>query len=145
MIIPGLEEILKEHTVKTSRIDQNDNWNAFFNSDEWKDFIMSKAIICPTNLDTEEINNFIIKQLPGQLHVFRSYDKVLNSKEEFSYPLEYLNSIYLGSIPPHILELKVGCPIILIRNLDAHKGILLKNRLCMFQRKYETKKSNFLE
>ena len=106
------------HELESMKKRHFDNWNTFITSMDWKRWIMSRVIICPTNIDTEDINQILIKALPGQLHVFRSFDKVLNEKEGFNYPLEYLNSIHLGSIPPHILELKEGCPIILLRNMD---------------------------
>ena len=110
-----------------------EEWNDFILTDTWKDYIMSRAVICPTNSDTEEINQYLIKKLPGQLHIFRSIDKVLNTKEAHEYPTEYLNSIYLGSIPPHILELKVGTPIILIRNLNPSKGLMNGTRCIVLQ------------
>ena len=37
-------------------------------------------------------------------------------------PTEFLNSLSLGSYPPHVLELKYGAPFILLRNLDPQNG-----------------------
>ncbi|GFU93598.1 ATP-dependent DNA helicase [Trichonephila clavipes] len=36
-----------------------------------------------------------------------------------SYPVEFLNSLDLSVMPSHNLELKVGVPVLLLRNLDA--------------------------
>ena len=36
--------------------------------------------------------------------------------------MDYLNSIDINSMPPHLLELKQGVPIMLSRNLDATRG-----------------------
>jgi ATP-dependent DNA helicase PIF1 len=33
--------------------------------------------------------------------------------------IEFLNTITLASLPPHCLALKVGIPVILLKNLDA--------------------------
>ncbi|GFX12708.1 ATP-dependent DNA helicase [Trichonephila clavipes] len=38
-----------------------------------------------------------------------------------SYPVEFLNSLELSGVPSHKLELKVGVPVLLMRNLDAPK------------------------
>ena len=42
--------------------------------------------------------------------------------QRHAFAEEYLNQINVNSMPPHILELKVGIPIMLIRNLDATRG-----------------------
>ena len=123
------------HEIDQMKLAHNspDEWNEFIKTDEWKNYIMSRAVICPTNSDTEEINQYLIKKIPGQLHIFKSIDKVLNTKYGHDYPTEYLNSIYLGSIPPHILELKVGTPIILVRNLNPRQGMMNGTRCILLQ------------
>jgi ATP-dependent DNA helicase PIF1 len=35
------------------------------------------------------------------------------------YPIEFLNSLNFSGVPPHKLLLRVGCPIILLRNLTG--------------------------
>ena len=46
------------------------------------------------------------------------YDTVMNQDEVVKYPTEFLNSLDLPGIPPHILILKIGVPIILLRNIN---------------------------
>ena len=36
--------------------------------------------------------------------------------------MDYLNTIDVNSMPPHLLQLKKGVPIMLIRNLDSTRG-----------------------
>ena len=88
--------------------------------DSWAVWLTERAIICPTNADCEEVNQIMIKELPGQPMIYRSYDKVRNQEEAHQFPIEFLNSLSISSIPPHVLELKRGAPIMLLRNLGMN-------------------------
>ena len=88
----------------------------------WKDWLLSRAIICPTNVEAAEINQKLISQLPGQSWKYYSYDKILNKDQEHKFPTEWLNRQEKSSMPSHFLELKEGAPIMLIRNLDPKNG-----------------------
>ncbi|GFY61696.1 ATP-dependent DNA helicase [Trichonephila inaurata madagascariensis] len=60
------------------------------------------------------------KQLPGQEHAHKSIDCILNDDEVVQYPIEFLNSIQTPlDLQAYNLILKVGAPIMLIRNIDA--------------------------
>ena len=39
------------------------------------------------------------------------------------YPTEYLNSINCSGLPLAHLKLKVGCPVMILRNLNAADGV----------------------
>ncbi|GFW32114.1 ATP-dependent DNA helicase [Trichonephila clavipes] len=43
----------------------------------------------------------------------------MSSDDTTSYTVEFLNSLDLSGGPSHKLELKVGVPVLLMRNLDA--------------------------
>ncbi|GJV76883.1 DNA helicase [Tanacetum coccineum] len=45
------------------------------------------------------------------------------------YPMEYLNTLQFSGFPPHELELKVGIPIMLLRNLNLQGGMCNGTRM----------------
>ena len=66
------------------------------------------------------------------------YDVVADTVEEGDdrWPPEFLNSINIGGFPPHKLILKLGTPIILLRNIQPSDGLCNGTRLvcCHFQK-----------
>ncbi|GBM19497.1 hypothetical protein AVEN_259392-1 [Araneus ventricosus] len=56
--------------------------------------------------------------LPGETATYKSMDTVIDQDEVINLPTEFLNSLYLSGLPPHIINLKVGVPIILLGNID---------------------------
>lgn len=83
---------------------------------EW---VSERAILAPKNTDVDHTNITIQDMLPGDAVTFKSIDTVVDQDEAVNYPVEFLNSIDLPGLPPHILKLKVGSPIILLRNVNA--------------------------
>ena len=55
------------------------------------------------------------------MKVYRSIDRVQKEEEVVDYPIAFLNSIKLSGLPDHKLALKVGAPIMLLRNLNPPK------------------------
>ena len=46
-----------------------------------------------------------------------------------NYPTEFLNICKVSGIPPHILQLKVGAIVILLKNIDSALGLCNGTRL----------------
>lgn len=76
-----------------------------------------RAILCPLNKTAEEINNIVLNESSGITYTYRSLDSAITEEGSINYPVEFLNTIESGSLPPHQLTLKVGVPIIILRNL----------------------------
>jgi len=77
--------------------------------------------LAPKNNDVNKINNQIQLKLPGKVVKYKSIDTIIDEEQAVNYPIEFLNSLEPSGMPPHILTLKVGSPLMLIRNLDPPK------------------------
>jgi hypothetical protein len=82
---------------------------------EW---LAERAILATKNVDVYELNLEIEHLLSGDLVLYKSIDTVCDVTEAVYYPTEFLNLSDLPSMLPHNLQLKVGSPVILLRNLN---------------------------
>lgn len=89
-----------------------------------------RAILAPLNKDVNKINDEIIKKLPGEYKVYKSYDSVKDQPEgALQFTSEFLNSVEMADLPPHELKLKKNTIIMLLRNLDVSEGLCNGTRL----------------
>jgi len=73
-----------------------------------------------------DINEAILQQFNpnAEVHMLRSMDSV--SEEDgmhHAYPAEFPQQLNAGGLPSALLCLKVGSPVILLRNLDPGEGL----------------------
>ena len=66
---------------------------------------------------------------PGESEIVRSYDKIIKDAQQASFPMEFLNTLNITGLPPHLLNLKIGLPVILIRNVNPACGLCNGTRL----------------
>ena len=92
-----------------------------------KYFISRRAILTPINDNVDKINDIIMDKYAGEGRTYLSADTVAEEGMQHAYPTEFLNSITLSVMPPHSMALKVGAPVILLRNLWAGLGNGLRN------------------
>jgi hypothetical protein len=86
-----------------------------YTNHEW---LAERAILAAKYVDVNELNFKIKNLLPGDLVSYKSIDTVCNVTETVNYPIEFLNSLDLPSMPQHNLQLKIGYPIILLWDLN---------------------------
>ena len=90
-------------------------------------YFAERTILTSRNDDVDDINEKMLSEFPGQEKEFLSADSVKGSNEngegKLLYPVEYLNSINCSGLPLHKLQLKVGCPVMILRNLNPGEGV----------------------
>jgi len=100
---------------------------------------MQRSILAPKNTNVDEVNNAILESLSKELHMYVNANSLTPTEEGASaiagvsmdslYPVEFLNTLQFGGIANHKLELKVGVPILLLRNLNQSIGLCNGTRL----------------
>ena len=86
-------------------------------------YLFERAILTTRNCYVDSINDCLTDQFPGaNLHTLYSSDTVGVDDDPSLYPNEFLNSLNVSGIPPHTLRLKVGMPVMLLRNVNAAAG-----------------------
>ena len=87
----------------------------------------NRAILAAKNIDVDAINQAAFSVFPGDARTYTSNDRIIDADDpeaaSINYPVEFLNSITTSGIPPHSLELKLGMPLVMTRNLDPDAGL----------------------
>uniref|UniRef100_A0A453PV36 DNA helicase Pif1-like 2B domain-containing protein n=1 Tax=Aegilops tauschii subsp. strangulata TaxID=200361 RepID=A0A453PV36_AEGTS len=91
-------------------------------------YIISRAILSTRNDCVDKINLKMIDRFQGEEMVYHSFDSVEDDPHNY-YPPEFLNTLTPNGLPPHMLKLKINCPIILLRNIDPANGLCNGTRL----------------
>jgi len=109
-----------------------DNYN---DTDNYINYIKDRAILTTKNEDVDNINNQIINMFPGEAQEFLSADSVEDKDlvHQNLYSMEFLNTLTPSGTPPHKLILKVGAPIMLLRNINPAEGLCNGTRLIVKQ------------
>nr|XP_017245517.1 PREDICTED: ATP-dependent DNA helicase PIF1-like [Daucus carota subsp. sativus] len=98
------------------------------------EYIRDRAILTPTNVVVDDINKIILDKIPGETYTYYSQDSMEDNGSENndfaeSFPIEYINSLNMPCIPKHELKLKVGTPVMLMRNLNQILGLCNGTRM----------------
>ena len=96
-----------------------------------KYWVARRAILTPRNESVDKINEVIMTKFPGQAKTYLSADTVAEEDMHEAYPTDFLNSIVLSGMLPHAMTLKIGAPVIMLRNLRGGPGGGLRNGTCL--------------
>eukprot|EP00889_Picochlorum_renovo_P006202 jgi/Picre1/33232/NNA_008557.t1 len=85
------------------------------------DFLKGTAVLVPKNDTATRINDSLLDALIDgeEDRLFVSINGITDGRHQRddAYPEEYLASIKESGLPPHVIRLKVGAPIIALRNI----------------------------
>ncbi|XP_057756011.1 uncharacterized protein LOC130975209 [Arachis stenosperma] len=85
--------------------------------------VKDKAILVPTLQLVDEINNYMMSLNPSKARTYYSSDTVSESETNNDilasiHTPEFLNTIRCSGVPNHEITVKVGTPLMLLRNID---------------------------
>lgn len=103
------------------------------------EYFLNRSILAARNTDVSSSNDDILSRMSGDVHTYISADSVVqeqgadSTEYTLAIPPEFLRSINSSSLPPGELYLKIGCPIILLRNLTPADGLCNGTRMVILQ------------
>ncbi|CAF3635418.1 unnamed protein product [Rotaria socialis] len=97
-----------------------------------------RAILCPRNEDVRLINERVLINLNNVEQMsFYAIDSIKNDDGvddhdlQVNIPVEFLNTLNPPGLAPYKLNLKVGCIVMLLRNLSVNKGLCNGTRMIL--------------
>ena len=97
------------------------------------DYFLDHAILTPHNVDVQQTNKKILDKMRGHEIIYDSADSLEDEGEgtRSDVPDDFLRTIEPPSLPLSQLRMKIGCPLMLMRNLDPGKGLCNGTRLIL--------------
>ena len=113
-------DILTEHPVNAPIDDLLDfvypNVDTARHTDS--DYFTHRVIVAPTLEAADRVNTEMISRISGDTFEFYSADSVLDATAAHKFPVDFLNGLnHITGMPPHVLRLKIGMVVMLLRNL----------------------------
>lgn len=97
-------------------------------------YFKDRMILAPRNADVGDLNQTILDLMHGDTVTHYSADELIyeagaDPDDHNDIAPEVLRSINSSSLPPGELNLKIGCPVILLRNISPAQGLCNGTRL----------------
>ena len=94
-----------------------------------KGWLEGRTILAPTNKEVDALNDVMQDWLPESGIKLSSADTLENPADAFRFNSEYLHTLRPNGFPQHILNLKPGMPLMLLRNINPRQGLCNGTRL----------------
>ncbi|KAI9193846.1 hypothetical protein LWI28_000636 [Acer negundo] len=98
------------------------------------EYLRNRGILTLTNQIVDEINSYVLNVILGEITTYLSSDSIRKASgkvfdQDMMFPVEFLNSLKFPGLPNHELHLKIGIPIILLRNINPSADLCNGTRL----------------
>ncbi|XP_026396706.1 ATP-dependent DNA helicase PIF7-like [Papaver somniferum] len=93
--------------------------------------LTERIILSPRNEDVHKINLEALGNLQGEAYTYLATDKMIRDdyRRDSRFTTEFLNNLNPPRSPLFKLDIKVGCPVMLLRNLAPKEGLCNGTRL----------------
>ncbi|GJU48162.1 ATP-dependent DNA helicase PIF1-like protein [Tanacetum coccineum] len=97
-------------------------------------YFKEKVVLAPTNEVVDNINEHLLNKFPGEEMVYLSCNSVDKTErnaaiDQSIFSSGFINGLKFFGVPNHMLALKVGVPVMLLRNIDQPNGLCNGTRL----------------
>ncbi|XP_057432270.1 uncharacterized protein LOC130725023 [Lotus japonicus] len=98
------------------------------------EYFRERSILAPTIQLVGKVNDYMMSRVSAEEREYLSSDSIYkedgNVESELdAFSPEVLNAMNCSGLPPHKLSLKIGVPVILMRNIDQSNGLCNGTRL----------------
>ena len=92
------------------------------------EYFLNQMILAPRNFDVNDMNESLPNQMNGDTKSYYSANNIIHESgaDDHNYSSltpEFLRSLKSPSLPSGELNIKIGCPLILLRNLSSSNGL----------------------
>lgn len=103
-------------------------------------YFLDRMILAARNANVNAINRDVLERMTAEEKVYYSADSIVvehgadpDDIEDNPFPMEFLRTLTASGLPPGELRLKIGCPMILLRNLAPVRGLCNGTRMVLLR------------
>ena len=97
--------------------------------DELMRMYASSCVLTPKNVTVNEVNRKVLGRLPTSVEILKSEQVIEGATTQFISQWTPQVNFFIERLPDNELRLKVGCPVILLRNVSAGDGLVNGTRM----------------
>ena len=96
-------------------------------------WLEGRSMLAPTNKEVDTINDLMESWVPGSTNKLTSSDTLEDYRDVLRFNTEYLNSLSPNGFARHVISLKPGMPLMILRNISPKEGLCNGTKV-IFQR-----------